>query len=147
MKQGSSLLELLLALLLLGLLSGLFLLGYQNLRDRAQVEEAARKLAHALEQARTEARVKGQTRCVKIFPSDTDPGGYALGADCSGLSDPTRRLPGVALSVGNAASLSVAYAPPYGEAIQGMGAEAVVSRKGWSKTVRVVGPLGKVVVR
>lgn len=147
MRRGFSLLELLLVLLLLGLLGGLLLLGYQGLRDRAQVEEAARQLAQALAQARTEARVKGEARCVKVFPSGSSPGGYALGASCDDLTAPTRRLPGVSLSVGNAASLSVAYAPPYGEATQGVGAEVVVSHRGRSKTVRVVGPLGKAVVR
>mgnify|MGYP005847790937 CR=1 FL=1 len=147
MRRGLSLLEVLVVLALLGLLAGLFLTGYTRLQDQAKLTEAARSLALGLQQARAEARAANEPRCVKVFPSGSGPGGYAIGTSCSLLRTPSRTLRGVELSTETGNAVEVEYRGPYGEAIRGLGSSFHLSLKERTRTVSVVGPLGRTVVR
>ena len=149
MKRGLSLLELLIALAVLGLLLGLGVPNFLRWRAQAEVDEAARSLAQAFQYARAEAKRTNADRCVRVWRD-----GFAVGASCAALSTPTQRFSRVQVSESNYASfpsrpLDVVFSPPYGTT------DAPLKRltlrhtryPDLTRSVHVIGVIGKVVVR
>jgi len=146
-KRGLSLLELLIALAVLGLLLGLGVPNFLRWRAQAEVDEAARSLAQAFQYARAEAKRANANRCVRVWRD-----GFAVGASCAALSAPTQRFSRVQVSESNYSSfppLDVVFRPPYGTT------DAPLKRltlrhtryPDLTRSVHVIGVIGKVVVR
>ncbi len=146
MRRGFSLLEVLVALFVLGVALALGFAAYRGFLARARLEGDARSLAQAFAAARAEAKRAHAPVCVFV-----DREGYRLGYPCG---SGTYRTFAVAQAAGDSLPLQITYAPPHGTADYGtpdtLFASVTLVHKddpGLTRDVNVVGPLGKVVVR
>jgi prepilin-type N-terminal cleavage/methylation domain-containing protein len=146
-KRGLSLLELLIALAVLGLLLGLGVPNFLRWRAQAEVDEAARSLAQAFQYARAEAKRANTNRCVRVWRD-----GFAAGESCADLSAPTQGFSRAQVSGSNYASfphLDVVFRPPYGTTDAPL-KELTLQHTRYpdlTRNVHVIGVIGKVVVR
>jgi prepilin-type N-terminal cleavage/methylation domain-containing protein len=146
-KRGLSLLELLIALAILGLLLGLGVPNFLRWRAQAEVDEAARSLAQAFQYARAEAKRANTNRCVRVWRD-----GFAAGESCADLSAPTQGFSRAQVSGSNYASfphLDVVFRPPYGTTDAPL-KELTLQHTRYpdlTRNVHVIGVIGKVVVR
>lgn len=147
MKRGLSLLELLIALAVLGLLLGLGVPNLLRWRAQAEVDEAARSLAQAFQYARAEAKRTNANRCVRVWRD-----GFSAGESCADLSAPTQRFSRVQISGSNYASfppLDVVFQRPYGTTDAPLKKLTLQHTRypDLTRSVHVIGVIGKVVVR
>jgi len=146
-KRGLSLLELLIALAVLGLLLGLGVTNFLRWRAQAEVDEAARSLAQAFQYARAEAKRTNAARCVRVWRDS-----FAAGKSCADLNDPTQRFSRVQVSGSNYSSfppLDVVFSPPYGTTDAPLKKLTLQHTRypDLTRNVHVIGVIGKVVVR
>jgi prepilin-type N-terminal cleavage/methylation domain-containing protein len=145
-RRGLTLIEVLVALLILGVALALGFTAYGGFLTRARLEGDARNLAQAFAAARAEAKRAHAPVCVQVERE-----GYRLGHPCG---SGTYRAFAVAQAAGSSLPLQIAYVPPHGAADYGtrdtLFASVTLVHKddpGLTRDVNVVGPLGKVVVR
>lgn len=69
-RRGFTLVEIVVAVLLLGVLSGYSFMAARNILDRAQVDRASSRLAFQLQQARSEAVATNRNMFVRIDQED-----------------------------------------------------------------------------
>ncbi|RTG92022.1 prepilin-type N-terminal cleavage/methylation domain-containing protein [Thermus scotoductus] len=147
MRRGLSLLEVLVVLALLGILAALAVPAYGRWRAQAELNQAARSLTWAFQQARAEAKRTATPRCVTVFPAaDGQAAGWSMDQTCPSQGPPQHPLRGVKLTLTSPQSAS--FSPPYGtvdfEYLDFPLQHA--SRPDLTRTVRVLGVTGKVVV-
>ena len=148
MKRGFSLLEFLIVLGILGFLLGLTVPNYLRWRAQAQLDEAARSLAWAFQQARAEAKRTNSSRCMKVFTSPKV--GWASGTNCDNLSSPTFTLSGVTITTNHSSTpVIITFYPPYGTTDAPLKKFTLKHERytDLTRSVHVIGVTAKVVVR
>jgi len=136
MRRGFSLLELLVVLAVLGVLLGIGTVGLARFRAQAELDGAARSLAWALSQARAEVKRTGTEQVVTVTQD-----GFSYGSKRVVLQ-------GVRLSGSPGLPLEVRFYPPYGTTDAPVKKIVLTEERfGLSRSVHVVGVIGKVVLR
>ena len=142
-KQGFTLLELLLVLVVVGILAALGFSTFIGAQRNAQLQEAVTQFATDLQRARSAAQRDNQNAGVALLTED--PSSYTLTIDGKTT---VRKMPhGTQVQMVGQRGDSVTYRAPYGEIGIGDTSFAVSSaRVDKVRRVRVIGVTGKVVL-
>lgn len=152
MKSGYSLLEVLIVLAIIGGLAGIGVMNYVGWRNNSVVRDAATQIAQDIERVRSDAKRLNTTR--QLFAASGN--SYQI-RDGNNTVLSTRSLPAgaqiaqVAQDTSAQASISLAFTAPYGTQSTAASWYDIVVRSvsnaSTTRTVRVIGPLGKVIIR
>lgn len=152
MKSGFSLVEILIVIAVVGVIAGVGSLSYVNWRNNSVVSDAVRQITQDIERARSDAKRLNATR--RFFASTGT--SYQI-RDGNDAVLNTRILPQgaqiaqVTQDTSSQTSISLSFAAPYGTQSTAAAWYDIVVRSvsntNLTRTVRVIGPLGKVIVR
>ncbi|GGJ35748.1 prepilin-type N-terminal cleavage/methylation domain-containing protein [Deinococcus roseus] len=146
-SSGFTLLEMLVVLAVLGLLVALGLSPYRYFVNTAKVNQAAEQFARDVENQRFNVKKTNTARTITI---NTSTNSYTLGTSTTTLPSGTK------IALGTNATSTITFYPPFGTTISPVGVASpnirsytisLSSNSSYSRTVNVVGLIGKVVVK